>query len=68
MDQSQLAAIGQWLRALQGLEREFSELKDPARTTKTISRVIDDLDRTIAFEAESTSFLADLHALAPKDP
>jgi len=68
MDQSQLDAIGHWLEALQGLEREPSELNDPARTAETFSRVLGALDRDTSFEAESTTFLADLHALAPKDP
>jgi len=67
MDQSQLDAIGQWLQALQGLERAYGELKDPVRTAETFTRVLANLDRSTAFEAESTSFLADLHALAPKD-
>jgi len=67
MDQSQLKAIAQWLQALQGLQRDPRQLKDPARNAETFSRVLGDLDRGTAFEDESTAFLADLHALAPED-
>jgi len=67
MDQSQLAAIAQWLQALQGLERESSELEDPARTAEAYSKMLGDLTRSSAFDEESSSCLAELHALAPED-